>query len=892
MRLIILGVFAALLVSVKADGEPVRLNTCGSQFAANQQWLYNQGAKGNMITLVSTGECLDVSNYGTSPESIVWTWTCHPSDTDPNHQNQEFKVNPDGTIVEISTGMCLDRSQYGTTPGTVIWMYTCTGAFNQKWAYNATDKTFRAPDAPDMCMQSGGAIPQPPRACDQEPLKSMDACNYALPLAQRVASIVNNLTESEKIGLFTNGASSVSRLNINSYQWWSEALHGVGGSPGVSFTAPTPNATSFPQVVLSAASFNASLFRAIGSTISTEARAMNNIGHAGLTFWAPNINIVRDPRWGRGQETPGEDPYLTATYAANFVPGMQQGEDPAHLKVSSCCKHYYAYNLENWNGMDRYHFDAIITAQDEADTWLPAWQSCIERGQASALMCSYNAVNGTPSCANTRILTTLARETWGFQGYITSDCDAVDNVQNAHHYTNNSDATCAVTLGAGMDIDCGGFIPSHLQAAIDDGSVPIALVNQRLSELFMVQFRLGMFDPVDVQPYLAYNYSDKLDTLEHQQLALQAAEEGIVLLQNDGALPLAQGKYKNIAVVGPNGDATTTMQGNYQGTPPYLISPLAGIQAYAPSSTFVQGCQISGSDQSGFAAAQKAAANADATVIVVGLDQSQESEGNDRYITDLPGVQNQFITAVAASSAGPVIVVVMAGGSVDLTVPTTDPKVSAVLWVGYPGQSGGIALANILFGATNPSGRMPYTLFTKDVPNEFNFLDMHMRPGTGNAGRTYRFYTGAPVFEFGHGLSYTTFTFTAGSAGLSASFDQVEKYALTNPENYLAPAIDSKFYSLAANTTITVNNTGSVAGRVSVLAFLVPPNPGQNGNPLRYLFWFDKTYLLPGQSQTFTVPAQAHDLTVADEYGRRRALRGDWKLVINNGDLTLPLGVG
>jgi len=358
---------------------------------------------------------------------------------------------------------------------------------------------------------------------------------------------------------------------------------------------------------------------------------MANVGAAGLTFWTPNINILRDPRWGRGQETPGEDPYLTSTYAANFVSSFQ-GNDPTYLMASACCKHYYAYDLENWEGMDRYHFNAIVSDQDAADTYLPTFQSCVERGKASSIMCSYNSVNGVPSCANGDILTGLAREQWGFEGYITADCDAVECVIDDHHYTNDSDSTCAAVLQAGMDIDCGTYLDQNLEQAVINGAVSMETVDSALTHLFSVQYRLGMFDDASKQPFLAIPTS-AVCSPEHTELALSAARQGMVLLKNDGAtLPLSSRTVKVLAVVGPNADATDTLLGNYNGIPPFIISPLSGLSSYAKVD-YQQGCDVACTDAAGFPAAMAAAKSADATVIVVGINQTFESEEHDRYVS-------------------------------------------------------------------------------------------------------------------------------------------------------------------------------------------------------------------------------------------------------------------
>eukprot|EP01012_Entosiphon_sulcatum_P026875 TRINITY_DN32374_c0_g1_i1.p1 TRINITY_DN32374_c0_g1~~TRINITY_DN32374_c0_g1_i1.p1 ORF type:complete len:736 (-),score=89.17 TRINITY_DN32374_c0_g1_i1:56-2263(-) len=727
-----------------------------------------------------------------------------------------------------------------------------------------------------ICLAAVGFAARP---CDLEPGKSQPWCNTGFDLNTRVADLVSRLTENEKIPLFSNTALSVARLNIPAYQWWSEALHGVGLSPGVRFSGQVTAATSFPQVSHTAMSFNRSLFHAIGSTISTEARAMNNLGQAGLTFWAPNINIFRDPRWGRGQETPGEDPFLTSEYARLFVSGMQQGEDPRYLKVSSCCKHYYDYNLENWGGIDRHHFNAITTAQDLADTYVPAFESCVTKGNASSLMCSYNAVNGVPSCANYQLMTKMARQSWNFQGYITGDCGAVSDVYNTHKYTNTTDATCKVVLESGMDIDCGSFLPHFLQSAIDNKAVSQSTVDDALTHLFLVQFRLGMFDPVTSQPYTRYNAS-MVNTVGHQELALDASRQGFTLLRNDNrALPLS-GK-PSVAVIGPNGNASKTMQGNYEGIAPYLITPVAGISKYT-SVNYAQGCDVPCGSQSGFAAATALASSHDVTIVIIGLDQSQESEGHDRTSLALPGYQNQLVQAVANAARGKVIVVVMTGGPVDISEIKTNPKVGAILWSGYPGQSGGQALADVLFGTYNPGGRLTYTVYPSSF-SQVSMLDVNMRPNTttGYPGRTYRFYTGQPVYTFGSGLSYTTFdevisTITP-AAPIRAGYFTTETTLRAN-----APVV--------ATITVTVTNTGALAGSDVVLVYVKPPNPGQGGAPLKQLVGFQRVFLQPGQHETLQFPVSSLDLSVPTVEGNvRQVLAGEWAVEVGTSSATLSI---
>eukprot|EP00659_Diplonema_papillatum_P011960 gene11960-18457_t len=708
---------------------------------------------------------------------------------------------------------------------------------------------------------------------------------------ERAAYLVSQFNSTEKIALLQDSAPAVPRLNLSSYEWWSEALHGVAYSRGVHFNAPTPYATSFPQVITTSATFNATMWHSIAQVISQEARAFSNAGNAGLTYWAPNINLIRDPRWGRGQETPGEDPYATGVYARNYVRGLQDGEDAAHLKVSSCCKHYYAYDLEDWNGTDRHHFNAIVNKQDETDTYLPAFHSCVVNGQASSIMCSYNEVNGVPSCANSDILTEIARGRWDFEGYITSDCGAVSDILRSHQYA-GAEGTCTVVLEAGMDSDCGHYFTDQLAGALRSKTTPEHLVDRALVNLYKVQVRLGVFDAAAGQPYLEIPTAD-INTAAHQALALDAAREGVVLLKNDAAtFPLSNSSIRTVAVIGPNANATVTMQGNYQGHAPYLISPVAGVQLYA-NATFAYGCDVACNSTALFAEAKSAAQAADAVVLVVGLNLGQETESHDRTSLALPGYQNQLIEEVAAAAKGPVLCVYMAGGPVDMTPAKGNARIAGVMWVGYPGQSGGQALAETVFGDNNPSGRLPATQYPADYLDGLSMFDMGMRPNASshNPGRTYRFYPGPFVYEYGDGLSYTTFSYTQ-SAGQAAAGVSVSKEAV---EAAIA-AWDSHFQYFPtsttpdlANVTVTVKNTGNRAGMVAVICFAVPPEPGVGGAPLKFNVGFQKVELAAGGEADLTFGIQTQGLSLVDARGHRVAVAGQWTMKI--GTVSIPVTV-
>jgi len=698
-------------------------------------------------------------------------------------------------------------------------------------------------------------------------------CDHTKPIDARVASLVANLTISEKSGLFVNKAAGVPRIGWPKYNWWSEALHGVARD-GV--------ATSFAQIGLIGASYNRTLWNKIGDVTATEGRGMNN-GlrgglHQGLTFWAPNINIFRDPRWGRGQETPGEDPHMNGEYAAAFVPGMQGNESSGYLKVSACLKHFAAYSEEQ----DRHSFPAMVTSQDMEDSYLPAFQAGVEKAHPSGLMCSYNAESfgeglygtGTqggaiPSCANKGILNDLARDQWHFDGYITSDCAAVADVQEHHHYTSNQTDTVMATLDAGMDSDCGVYMSASVMSRLmQQDRKTLAAADHALQNLFKVQFRLGMADPPELVPWSGYGPS-VVNTPEHQRLAKEASDQSIVLLKNaKQSLPLSQKAGLKIAVLGRNAKATTNMQGNYFGTAPYLVSPAQGLAAYGTVSAY---------DGSSSQEALGLVVDADAVVLVVGLTSEaekspDEAEGHDRTSLLLPGSQNQLVAQVAAAARKknvPVVMVIMSGGPVDVSAAKGNPDVGAILWCGYPGQSGGSSIADVIFGKVNPSGRLSMTWYPEEFTKQVALKDMGMRPNatTGNPGRTYRFYTRTPVFHFGEGLSYTSF-----------------HHNLIAPHlvNSTQPGLTLSQLSKQAPAVVSVDsvNAGERDGDEVILVFAAPPGAGEGGRPLRSLVAFEKVSLKSGEAKTTRMEIAAQHFTVATETGDRVAVPGAWSLWI------------
>jgi len=710
-------------------------------------------------------------------------------------------------------------------------------------------------------------------------------CDSSKSPEQRVAALVSNLTLSEKISqIGSNSAPGIERLGIPAYQWWSEALHGVCISPSVHFRDPTPVATSFPEPILTSGSFNKDLFQRIGDVIGTEGRAMANAGNAGLTFWAPNINIVRDPRWGRLQETPGEDPFLTSQYAKHFVQGVQ-GIDPFWLQATSTCKHFASYNLDNWHGMDRYHFNALVTKQDWADTYSQPFEACVVGANASGIMCSYNAMNGVPTCADPNLLTTLARGKWKFDGYITADCGAAADVWTAHKYGGSAAGAVAASVKAGMDIDCGSFVAQNGMDAVTNcvnctkGALKMSELDTAVAHLFRLRLRLGYFDPPSHAPYNAASYKS-INYTDHFQSALQAAREGIVVLDNHkNALPLSTTAIKSIAVIGPNSDDGGTMQGvDCHGVPPYLITPK---MAFANFSTVnhAMGCDINSNNKSGFAAAISATKNSDAVVLVMGIDQSIEYEMKDRTNLLLPGVQAELIANVKeAAGDKPVILVIMSGGVIDFTSQLKD-GVDAAVWIGYPGQSGGQALAEIIFGDVAPSGRTVQTWYKNEdfadgEPTMIDMFNMNMRPNTSSnyPGRTYRFFTGSSLYPFGFGLSYTSWGYT-------------NFVSHSTPSRQLTTAVINKMLKqdnrydadVLVTLSVDVSNLGTVASDHSVLFFTHAPNAGSQGIPQKELVAFVRTGVVqPGQTTTVKVTLTAFALSVCGSEGDFAASAGNW----------------
>ena len=570
------------------------------------------------------------------------------------------------------------------------------------------------------------------------------------------------MNTSEKVLRLQNSSPGIPRLGIPAYEWWSEALHGVAGSPGVSF-AQNGNfscATSFPEPIGLGATFDRYLIRALATVTSTEARAFNNVNRAGLDFWTPNINIFRDPRWGRGQETPGEDTYLSSEYVYYLIRGYQEGEDSRYYKIVADCKHYAGYDIEDWHGNERYGYNAIISNQDLVETYLPSFKSCLKDAHVGSAMCSYNAVNGVPACANGFLMNDIARDRWDWEGWITSDCDAVGNIYDSHHYTSNFSTLVQITLRAGCDIDCGGTLSAHGMQAYADGAIVDADLDLALLRQFSSLVRLGYFDPAENQVYRQYTWEHVNTTAAHG-LDRIATRESIVLLKNAAnTLPLDSSSIKSIALIGPHANNPNVQEGNYNGRPCFIHTPFSVLNAMKGMTVnYAQGVDVNTTRTSGIDAAISAAKNSDVIVYIGGIDETIESEGHDRNTIDLPGQQLNLLKQLEALGK-PVVAMFFGGGGVDISYLRDSANTQAILWAGYPAQSGGDAIVDVLFGDYSPAGRLPVTWYPAEYVDQVPMTDQSMRSSSTNPGRTYKFYTGKPVFAFGTGLSYTTFGYT------------------------------------------------------------------------------------------------------------------------------------
>jgi len=673
---------------------------------------------------------------------------------------------------------------------------------------------------------------------------------------KRAAELVSKMTLEQKIRQMLHAAPAIEELNIPSYNWWNEALHGVARA-GV--------ATVFPQAIGLAASFDEQLLEEVAAAIAVEARAKYNMQqkygdhdiYKGLTMWTPNINIFRDPRWGRGHETYGEDPFLTSRLGVKFIEGLQ-GDDENYMNVAACAKHFAVHSGPEG---ERHSFNAIASTKDLYETYLPAFEAAVKEAKVEAVMGAYNRTNGEPCCGSPTLLQHILRDSWGFDGHVVSDCWAIKDFHEYHHVTANAVESVALAVNSGCDINCGSLFV-FLIDAVKQGLVKEETITQAVTRLFTTRMKLGMFDDPNSITFNQITY-DQVDTKEMQKLNERTVQETVVLLKNDGILPLNKQKLKTIGVLGPNANSRRALEGNYEGTASRYITVLEGIQDYVGDDVrvmFSEGCHLYkkafstlGLENDRIAEAKGVCEQSDAVVVVLGLDADLEGEegdtGNqfasgDKLDLELPGYQNELLK-VACESGKPVILVVLSGSALNLSY--ADEHAAAIIQGWYPGSRGGKGIAELIFGEYSPSGKLPVTFYrsSEELPA---FTDYSME------NRTYRYMKQEALYPFGFGLSYTTFELAP--AELSAQ--EVNENGVT------------------IKTTIT--NNGHYAGSETVQVYVQAVDV--KGAPNWQLKALKKYKLNKGETKQVELQLPISAFSLYDDEGVRKVEAGLYRIYV------------
>ena len=680
--------------------------------------------------------------------------------------------------------------------------------------------------------------------------QAKDYKNESLSLDTRVKNLVAQLSLPEKISLLGYNSQAIPRLSIPAYNWWNEALHGVARA-GV--------ATVFPQSIGMAATFNDSLIQTMANVISTEARAKYNLAiqknrhlqYMGLTFWSPNVNIFRDPRWGRGHETYGEDPFLTAKIGTAFVQGMQ-GKDANFLKTSATAKHFAVHSGPE---ATRDKFNSIVDEKDLRETYLYAFHSLVNAGVES-VMSAYNSVNGVPSSINNKLLDTILRKEWGFKGHVVTDCGALYGVSESHGATANNTATAAAAIKAGINLDCSTLLQKDLLDAVNKNLITEKEIDHNLTALLKTQFKLGFYNSKNNDPYKNY-LGDSLHNSQHIQLARIVAQQSMVLLKNDNhILPLKQDAYPSVMIVGPNATSYDALLGNYHGVSDKAVNFVEGITGAFDPATRIEydlGCDFNDTTKFG---GIWAAGNASLTIAVMGLSPVLEGEAGDAFLSQtggdkkdihLPASEIAYLKQLRKSVKTPIILVITAGSCVDIA--SVAPYADAIVLAWYPGEQGGNALADIILGKVSPSGRLPITFYksANDLPDYTNYA---------MKGRTYRYFDGAVAYPFGFGLSYVNF-----------------KYKLISTTQSTYHLKDT----IAA--TISVANNGNMDAEEVIQAYIEYPNLERM--PIKELKYFKKITVKKGASINHRIVIPVNELQKWDLNKNQWMLYpGRYKLVI------------
>lgn len=674
----------------------------------------------------------------------------------------------------------------------------------------------------------------------------------SLSISERTEDLISRMTLEEKVSQLLDRSPAIERLGIPEYNWWNECLHGV---------ARNGRATVFPQAIGMAATFDTDLIHRIGEAISMEARAKYNLAvksgtvkrYQGLTFWTPNVNIFRDPRWGRGQETYGEDPFLTSRIGVSFVTGLQ-GSDGKYLKAAGLAKHYAVHN-----GPEelRHEFNAETNMKDMWETYLPAFEALVKEAKVEGVMGAYNRTNGDPCCAHPYLMQEVLRNEWGFGGYYVSDCGAITDFYRGHNIAEDAKEAAAIALNAGTNLNCGGTYRSLMQS-IEAGLTDEATVNDNLRELLPTRFKLGILDPIG---------SVSFDTIgpgwirhpEHVALSLEAAEKSLVLLKNkDNTLPVDP-NVGGVFVTGPTATHVQSLLANYYGVSEDLKTILEGIIANTSPQTNVsysQGALLDEPKRNPIDWFSGNAAEAEVTIACVGISQLIEGEEGesimsrhkgDRVNIGLPDNQMDFLRNIR-SKAKKLVVVITAGSA--MAIPEVYEMADALIYAWYPGEQGGLAVGNVIFGKTNPSGKLPVT-FVKSIDDLPPYEDYDM------TNRTYRYMEVDPLFPFGFGLSYTDFEF---------SNLEIDKTAITSNEN--------------VQVTVDVQNTGDFFGE-EVIQLYITDDEASTITPKHALKGFQRVALDPGEQKkiSFILTPQAFSL-----------VRDDGSSVVEPGSFTVSIG--
>jgi beta-glucosidase len=676
--------------------------------------------------------------------------------------------------------------------------------------------------------------------------------NPDLPLPERLADLLSRLTLEEKVAQMNHPTQGVPRLGIPPYNYWSEALHGV---------ARAGRATVFPQAIGMAASWSPELVRRVASAIGDEGRAKFHAAlrrqgetgqYQGLTFWSPNVNLFRDPRWGRGQETWGEDPLLTGEMGAAFVRGLQ-GDHPTYLKAAACAKHFAVHSGPE---KQRHSFDARPSRRDLHDSYLPAFKKLVMEAKVEAVMGAYNRVYGEPACASQLLLGDLLRTEWGFAGHVVSDCGALSDFHLHHGVTANPTESAALALKMGCDLGCDS-VYDFLPEALAGGLVSEAEIDRALGRTLATRFKLGLFDPPELAPYASIG-EEVIGCPAHRQLAYEAALKSLTLLKNQGGLlPLGE-DVRTVMLVGPGAASLDILLGNYAGIGVPLVTLVEGLAQALPESVrlvYHPGCGWAQPNLNDFDWSPLEAASTDLVIACLGLSPLMEGEegdailspaGGDRATLDLPEVQVEYFKRMAAS--GTKLVLLLSGGS-PLALGELEELAQAIVWIGYPGQEGGRAVADLLLGKACPSGKLPVS-FPRSHEQLPPFEDYAMD------GRTYRYASWEPLFPFGFGLSYTRFEYSE----------------LELSQTHLAPGEGLEF-------EFTLTNAGACAAEEVVQVYLSDLQTSAPA-PRCALVAFQRVRLSPGESVRLAFEIPAGRLCFIDEAGQAVFEPGEFRLEI------------